>query len=64
MVGLALLGIGISLGVQTGYASLIDLNTGRVVWFNRLMRPSGDLREPDKADETIDALLREFPVAK
>jgi len=64
MVGLALLGIGISLGVQTGYASLIELNTGRVVWFNRLMRPTGDLREPDKADETIDALLREFPVAK
>jgi hypothetical protein len=64
MVGLALLGIGISLGVQTGYASLVDLNTGRVVWFNRLLRGSGDLREPDTADETIDALLREFPVAK
>lgn len=64
MVGLALLGIGISLGSQQGYASLVDLNTGRVVWFNRLLRASGDLREPDSASETIDALLREFPVAK
>jgi hypothetical protein len=64
MVGLALLGIGISLGSQQGYASLVDLNTGRVVWFNRLLRASGDLREPDSAGETIDALLREFPVAK
>jgi hypothetical protein len=64
MVGLALLGIGISLGVQQGYASLVDLNTGRVVWFNRLMRGTGDLREPDSAGETLEALLREFPVAK
>ena len=64
MVGLALLGIGIGLGVQQGYASLVDLNTGRVVWFNRLLRGTGDLREPDSAGESVDALLREFPVAK
>ena len=64
MVGLALLGIGIGLGLQTGYASLVDLNTGRVVWFNQLVRGSGDLRDAENAAETIDALLREFPVAK
>jgi hypothetical protein len=64
MVGLALLGIGIGLGVQTGYASLVDLNTGRVVWFNQLMRGYGDLRDADNAAESLDALLREFPVAK
>jgi len=64
MVGLALLGIGIGLGVQTGYASLVDLNTGRVVWFNQLFRGSGDLRDAENAAETIEALLREFPVAK
>src|SRR5262245_6653961 len=62
MVGLALLGIG--LGVHTGYASLVDLNTGRVVWFNQLFRGSGDLRDAENAAETIEALLREFPVAK
>jgi hypothetical protein len=64
MVGLALLGIGIGLGMQTGYASLVDLSTGRVVWFNQLLRGSGDLRDEENAAETIEALLREFPVSK
>ena len=64
MIGLALLGIGIPGGVQTGYASLVDLNTGRVLWFNRLARGSGDLREAGKAAETLNALLNEFPAAK
>ena len=67
MVAIAILTLGraaLTMGVQTGYASLVDLNTGRIVWFNQLMRGTGDLREPEKAPETIDALLREFPVAK
>jgi hypothetical protein len=67
MVAIAILTLGraaLTLGVQTGYASLVDLNTGRVVWFNQLTRGTGDLREPDKAAETIDALLQQFPVVK
>jgi hypothetical protein len=51
-------------GRQTGYASLVDLRTGRVVWFNRLDRSTGDLREPQSAAETLAALLEEFPAAK
>jgi hypothetical protein len=35
-----------------------------VVWFNQLTRGTGDLREPDKAAETIDALLQQFPAVK
>jgi hypothetical protein len=50
--------------MQTGYASLVDLSTGRVVWFNQLLRGSGDLRDEENAAETIEALLREFPVSK
>lgn len=62
---LAVVGIGIHPGgVQIGYASLVDLNTGRIVWFNQLARSSGDLREPDKAAETLDALLTQFPATK
>ena len=58
---MALLGA-ISLGgEQVGYASLVDLHTGRVVWFNRLSRMSGDLREPAPARETVEALLKDFP---
>ena len=64
MVVLALLGVGVPGGMQVGYASLVDLSDGRVVWFNRLLRSSGDLREADKAAETIDALLEQFPLSK
>jgi hypothetical protein len=61
MVALALIGA-ISLGgEQVGYASLVDLNTGRVVWFNQLNRMSGDLREPAPAAETVESLLKGFP---
>ncbi len=61
MVGLALLGVGISGGIQIGHASLVDLQTGSVLWFNRLARGSGDLREPHSAHETISQLLTGFP---
>lgn len=64
MVLMAALGVGLGGGVQQGYASLVDLETGRVLWFNRLARASGDLREPAKAVETVDALLLGFPGAK
>lgn len=64
MVGLALLGVGIGGGVQFGYASLVDLQTGQVVWFNRLARASGDLRETAGAAETIEALLAGLPAAR
>lgn len=61
MVAMALLGVGLSGGVQIGYASLVELDTGRVVWFNLLARAYGDLREPKPARESIDALLTGFP---
>jgi hypothetical protein len=64
MVALALLGVGVSGGVQTGYASLVDLQTGRVVWFNRLARATGDLREAAAAKESIEALLSNFPAPR
>jgi hypothetical protein len=61
----ALFGIGIAPGgLQQGYASLVDLNTGQVMWFNRLFRGTGDLREADKAADTLNALLSNFPAAK
>jgi hypothetical protein len=64
MVALALFGIGTTGGMQVGYASLVELDTGRILWFNRLLRGSGDLREPDKATETVEALLASFPQTK
>lgn len=64
MIVFALLGVGLGGGMQTGYASLVDLDTGQVLWFNRLLRVTGDLREPDKAAETVEALLADFPGTK
>jgi hypothetical protein len=64
MIGMALLGIGMPGGIQVGYASLVDLETGQVVWFNRLARGTGDLREAESAAETVEALLTGFPVAQ
>jgi hypothetical protein len=61
MVAMAILGVGITGGAQVGYASLVDLRTGRIVWFNNLARGFGDLREADPAKETVESLLKGFP---
>jgi hypothetical protein len=55
-------GVGLGGGTQQAYASLVDLRTGQVVWFNLLVRGSGDLREAEPAAETLDALLTGFPL--
>jgi hypothetical protein len=44
-------------GAQVGFASVVDLKTGDIVWFGRLVRPHGDLRTPDAAGETVKALV-------
>jgi hypothetical protein len=61
MVAFALLGVAIPGGIQLGFASLVDLKTGEIVWFNRLARGVGDLRTPDAASETVKVLLAGFP---
>jgi hypothetical protein len=48
-------------GTQTGFASLVDLETGDIVWFNRLMRITGDLRTAEAARETAQTLLSGLP---
>lgn len=58
----ALFGVGLPGGVQTGFASLVDLKTGQVEWFNFLRRGEGDLRTQEAARKSIDALLKKFPL--
>jgi hypothetical protein len=60
-VALALLGVGVPGGAQVGFASLVDLETGNVVWFNRLLRGVGDLRTEPAALETVQTLLAGLP---
>jgi hypothetical protein len=64
IIALAVLGVGVAGGQQVGYASLVDLDTGRVVWFNRMFRGGGDLREAEPAAETVGSLLSGFPLAQ
>ncbi len=56
-----LFGVGISGGAQVGFASLVDLETGEVVWFNRLLRAEGDLRTAEAARASTDVLMTSFP---
>ena len=57
----AAFGIGIPLGQQIGFASLIDLDTGEIAWFNRLDRGVGDLRTDEAATKSVEILLSNFP---
>jgi len=62
MVGLAIIGVGLPGGVQFGFASLVDLKTGDLVWFNRLVDPQGDLRDPGPARSAVTKLLADLPL--
>ena len=64
MLALALMGAISMGGEQVGHASLVDLATGRIVWFNQVNRMFGDLRDPGPAKETVEALLKDFPELK
>jgi hypothetical protein len=46
---------------QTGYASLIDLETGDVVWLNRVSEGCSDLRDKDDLRSMLELLLSGFP---
>jgi hypothetical protein len=51
-------------GTQVGFASLVDLESGNIVWFNRVARNAGDLRKQESVQESIDALFLGFPLGK
>lgn len=42
---------------RLAFASLVDLRTGQVVWYNILTSSVGDMRTPEGARETINDLL-------
>jgi len=59
---LALLGAHIQGGRQVAFASLVDLQSGDVVWFNVLQSGVGDLRDPKLARQTISTLFDSSPL--
>ena len=44
-------------GRQAAFASLVELKTGRIVWFNALASSVGDIRTADGANRMIASLL-------
>jgi hypothetical protein len=60
---MALLGPGIAVksGEHAGYAGLVDLKTGDLVWLNADGQMGGDPREVDGSKKRVGQLLEEFP---
>jgi hypothetical protein len=63
MVGAALLGVGLPLGGQQAFASLVDLRTGQVVWFNVARAGAADdMRSPEGAATLAASLMTGAPL--
>lgn len=54
-------GVGVSTGSESGFASLIDLKTGDIVWFNVVAAGAGELRDEDGAKKVVDVLFKDMP---
>lgn len=63
MIGLAALGVGIPMGQQQVFTSLVDLRTGKVVWFNySVASPNADMRQQAGADNLVGVLMKAAPL--
>jgi hypothetical protein len=51
-------------GSQIAFASLVDLKTGQIVWFNFLSSGVGDIRTADGAKRMVDELLETMPLGR
>lgn len=54
-------GIGVQSGYHRGYAGLIDLKTGDLLWLNADSAMGGDVRTADGAQKRVSQLLEGFP---
>lgn len=57
----AILGVMPPGGVQVGYASLVEVSSGKVAWFGTIAETTGDLRKEDGAAKTVAELLQGLP---
>jgi hypothetical protein len=63
VIGAAALGVSLPMGGQEAYASLVELKTGKVVWFNQAVAgPAADMRSPEGAKLLTEALLKDLPL--
>jgi hypothetical protein len=57
-------GVGVKSGQHIGYAGLVDLETGDLVWLNADGEMGGDVRTPEGMQKRVSQLLEEFPGLK
>ncbi|WP_459786889.1 hypothetical protein [Alteriqipengyuania sp. 357] len=54
-------GIGVKSGEHIGYAGLVDLRTGDLLWLNADGQMGGDVRDPEGSEKRMRQLLEDFP---
>lgn len=54
-------GVGVQSGEHVGYAGLIDLKTGDILWLNADAAMGGDVREAAGSEKRVRQLLEDFP---
>jgi hypothetical protein len=57
----AAIGAAVPMGAEQGFASLVDLKTGDIVWFNVVGAGSGELRDEKGAAAAVNTLFRDIP---
>lgn len=57
----ALAGVGVTSGVHKGFAGLVDVKTGDLVWLNADLQMGGDVRTEDGAQKRVAQLFEGFP---
>jgi hypothetical protein len=60
---IAAAGGGMATSAEFGFASLVDLKTGNVVWFNVISAGAGELKDAAGANKTVDQLLKDWPAS-
>lgn len=55
-------GVGVSSGRHAGFAALVDLETGNILWVNADLQMGGDVREADGAERRVEQLFEDFPL--
>lgn len=54
-------GVSVTSGDHRGYAGLVDLKTGDLLWLNADAAMGGDVREADGSEKRVRQLLEDFP---
>ncbi|MDH3303672.1 MAG: hypothetical protein OEM50_03235 [Gammaproteobacteria bacterium] len=60
----AAVGAGVATGSEHGFASLVDLKSGDIVWFNVVNAGAGELRNKDGAVTAVRTLFKDIPTSR